>query len=77
MKKYEYLAFFLSTRARLRDKGRCRCSGGYIVLTDADGDVGGPLVVVLAGDDLLPDQLEAELALEPQDAAVQETVALP
>lgn len=45
-------------------------------LTDADGDVGRPLVVVLAGDALLPDQLEAKLALKPQDAAVGEAVAL-
>ena len=35
-----------------------------VMLTNAYGDVGRPLVVVLAGNGFLPNQLEAKLALE-------------
>lgn len=40
------------------------------ILTYADGDVCGPLVVVLAGDCSLANQLEAELTLKPQDSSI-------
>lgn len=40
------------------------------ILTYADGDVCGPLVVVLAGDCSLTNQLKAKLALKPQDSSV-------
>lgn len=40
------------------------------LLTDAYGDVRRPLIVILAGDGFLSDQLEAKLALKPQDASV-------
>lgn len=46
------------------------------LLTDAYGDVCRPLIVVLAGDGFLSDQLEAKLALKPQDASVWEAVPL-
>lgn len=46
------------------------------LLTDAYGDVCRPLIVILAGDGFLSDQLEAKLALEPQDASVWEAVPL-
>ena len=46
-------------------------------LTDAHGDVGRPLVVVLAGDGPLTNQLEAKLALEAKHIPVEEAVALP
>lgn len=46
------------------------------LLTYAYGDVCRPLIVVLAGDRSLADQLEAKLALESQDSSVEEAVAL-
>lgn len=44
------------------------------LLTYADGDVCWPLVVVLAGDCSLSDQLKAKLTLKPQDSSVWEVL---
>lgn len=40
------------------------------ILTYADGDVCRPLVVVLAGDCSLANQLKAKLTLKPQDSSI-------
>lgn len=47
------------------------------VLTDANGDVGWPLVVVLTGDCSLPDELKPELALEAQHVPIGESGPFP
>lgn len=44
------------------------------ILTYADGDVCGPLVVVLAGDCSLAYQLKAKLTLKPQDSSIWEVL---
>lgn len=45
-------------------------------LTNADGDVGRPLVVVLAGYHLFPYELKSKLALEAKNISVQKAAAL-
>lgn len=45
-----------------------------LILTYADGDVCGPLIVVLAGDCSLADQLKAKLTLKPQDPSIREVL---
>lgn len=45
-----------------------------LILTYAYGDVCWPLIVVLAGDSFLSNQLEAKLALKPQDSSIWEAV---
>lgn len=45
-----------------------------LILTYADGDVCGPLIVVLAGDCSLADQLKAKLTLKPQDSSIREVL---
>lgn len=47
------------------------------LLTDADRDVGGPLVVVLAGNGLLSNQFKAELTLKAQYISIRETISFP
>lgn len=57
--------FILSSAATLEDHLRT-----IWILTYAYGDVSRPLIVVLAVDGFLSDQLEAKLALEPEDPSV-------
>lgn len=47
------------------------------ILTNAHGDVGRPLVVILACYGPLPDELKPKLTLEAQDAPIQEAVTFP
>lgn len=47
------------------------------ILTNAHGDVGRPLVVVLACYGPLPDEFKPKLTLEAQDAPIQEAVPFP
>jgi len=46
------------------------------LLTDADGDVGRPLVVVLTGYCFLSNELKSKLALKAQHVTIQETISI-